>query len=154
MMNNKIAIVVSQFNKEISNNLINGALNCYKKNGGDPELVSIFKVPGAFEIPGTVRQILNRNNDYEFKCIICYGSVIKGETAHFEYICNSVTNAIMDMNIENNNLKVGVPILYGILTTYTYEQALERSKTTSKDKGGEVMSAALLAIESYTKINN
>ena len=58
------------------------------------------------------------------------------------------------MNIENNNLKVGVPILYGILTTYTYEQALERSKTTSKDKGGEVMSAALLEIESYTKINN
>ena len=144
----KIAIVVSQFNKEISENLVEGAFDTYKKNSYDLDDISVFEVPGAFEIPFFIKKILaKKHNDYD--AIITFGSIIKGETAHFEFISKTVTDGIMNLSINNS---FNIPILYGILTTYDYSQALERSMLNKKNKGGEVMQATLDLLKTINKL--
>ena len=145
-MNYKIAIIVSEFNKEISNNLIIGAKKEYSKYCSDDN-IHIYVVPGAFEIPGAINKILNSNSIYD--AIIGFGCVIKGETAHFEYICNSVSNGIISLALREST---SIPIMFGVLTTYNYDQALERSDVNKKNKGGEVMRATLDTIKLYKKI--
>ena len=98
----KIAIIASMFNEDISNNLIWGAVKCYKDIlEKDLDNAHIFKVPGAFEIPYLVKKIINDPLN-DFDAIVTLGCVIKGETAHFEYISESVTNAIMQLNLDNS----------------------------------------------------
>ena len=146
MSSYKIAIVISQFNKEISDNLLEGALDQYSQTfEGSRSNIDIFDVPGAFEIPGAIMKILKNNKKYH--AIIALGNVIKGETAHFEYISSSVTNSISKISVNSD-----IPILYGILTAYNYEQALKRSNVKQLNKGGEVMNAAIKTIETYNKI--
>ena len=145
-MSYKIAIVVSEFNKKISDNLILGAKSEYSKLFSDEKL-DIYKVPGAFEIPGTINNILKNTNNYD--AIIAFGSVIKGETAHFNYICEAVSNSIISLSSRTTTT---IPVMFGVLTTYNYEQALERSDINKKNKGGEVMKATLDTIELYKKI--
>jgi len=146
MSSYKIAIVISQFNKEISDNLLEGALDEYENFFEDSRSnIDIFDVPGAFEIPGTIMKILKNNKKYN--AIIALGNVIKGETAHFEYISSSVTNSISQISVKSD-----IPILYGVLTAYDYEQALKRSNKRQLDKGGEVMNAAIKTIETYNKL--
>ena len=140
----KIAIVVSEFNEQISNGLLAGSKAFYEKTFKDNNLV-IYKVPGAFEIPSTVKQLLKNHQDFD--AIVTLGCVIKGETAHFEYISSSVTDSISRLS-----LKARIPIIYGILTTYNYEQAIERSDPSKKDKGGEVMEAAISTAKTYQNI--
>ena len=137
MIHHKIAIVVSQFNQDISDNLLEGAINCYESNEGNIDNIDIFKVPGAFEIPGVVKNLINKDS---YKAIICFGSIIKGETAHFEYISSSVTDSLSFLSISDNTK---IPILYGVLTTYNYNQALVRSRMDKKNKGGEAAKAVL-----------
>tara|TARA_Y100000590_G_C15323432_1_gene864870 strand:+ start:169 stop:612 length:444 start_codon:yes stop_codon:yes gene_type:complete len=142
MNNYKIAIVVSMFNEKISNSLISGANKCYKDltsyNLNDKY---IYRVPGAFEIPFVVKKLLS--DSHSFDAIVTLGCIIKGETAHFEYISNSVTDAIMNLNID---ISFNIPILYGVLTTYNYEQALARAVNDKSNKGYEVMDAAIKMI--------
>jgi len=146
MSSYKIAIVISQFNKEISDNLLEGALDKYNQIFKDSiNNIDIFNVPGAFEIPGTIMKILKNNKKYN--AIIALGNVIKGETAHFEYISSSVTHSISKISVNSD-----IPILYGILTAYDYEQALKRSDMRQLNKGGEVMNAAIKTIETYNKL--
>ena len=146
MSSYKIAIVISQFNKEISDNLLEGALDEYDHIFEDSRSnIDIFDVPGAFEIPGTIMKILKNNKKYH--AIITLGNVIKGETAHFEYISSSVTDSISAISRQSN-----IPVIYGILTTYNYEQALERADSNKKNKGGEVMDTAFKTILAYNKI--
>ena len=146
MSSYKIAIVISQFNKEISDNLLQGALDEYNQTFEDSSNnIDIFNVPGAFEIPGTIMKILKNNKKYN--AIIALGNVIKGETAHFEYISSSVTHSISKISVNSD-----IPILYGILTAYDYEQALKRSNKRQLNKGGEVMNAAIKTIETYNKL--
>tara|TARA_Y100000590_G_scaffold198887_1_gene225849 strand:+ start:503 stop:949 length:447 start_codon:yes stop_codon:yes gene_type:complete len=147
----KIAIVISDFYKDLSNNLLDGAKNKYNQltNFSFEENVNVYRVPGAFEICGAVKQILYSNASYD--AVITYGCIIKGETAHFEYICNSVSNGIKDLSISK---KTKIPILFGVLTAFSFEQALKRSDPNDMDKGGEVMSAALETIETFKLINN
>ena len=142
----KIAIVASQFNKVITDNLIMGAKQKFTENSFREEDINIYIVPGAFEIPSFIKNLIDKNEKYD--AIIAFGSVIKGETAHFEYISNSVTDAIMNLSVNN----AGIPILYGILTTYNYDQALERSLVNKKDKGGEVTQAAIDFVNSINKL--
>lgn len=143
-----IAIIVSQFNKEISENLLEGALDNYKKNEYNLKNISVFEVPGAFEIPYFIKKLLI-NKSKEYDAIITFGSVIKGETAHFEFISKSVTDQIMNLSTNNS---LNIPILYGILTTYNYNQALERSMVSKGNKGGEVMQAALDLLKTINKL--
>jgi len=141
-----IAIVLSQYNPEISDYLLKGALESYNKIGSS-ENISVYKVPGAFEIPGTVNQIIKNNIDFD--AIVTLGSIIKGETAHFDYISSSVTNSLSLLSKESK-----IPVIFGILTTFNYEQGLERSDPSKKNKGGEVMDAAISTIETYHKISH
>ena len=140
----RIAIVSSMFNEEISNNLISGALQCYKDiTNQDFDKLHVFKVPGAFEIPFFVKNLLSKSSN-DFDAVVTLGCVIKGETAHFEYISESVTNAIMELNLNRSS---NIPIIYGVLTTYNYEQALNRCLNDKTNKGYEVMDSAIKMID-------
>ena len=159
----KIAIVISEFNYDISQNLLNGAFLRFKNNflknekmkfeyekdyyGSEDTSLTIFRVPGAFEIPAAVSQILKNNTIYD--AVVTLGCVIKGETAHFEFISASVTDSISQISVHE---KTNIPIILGVLTTYDYEQALKRSNPKDKDKGGEVMQAAIDTIKTFNKI--
>ena len=144
----KIAIVLSEFNDEISSNLLEGARTSFNNilNEKDNSL-ELYRVPGAFEIPSAVKQLLKNKNNLD--AIVTLGCVIKGETAHFEYISSSVTDSISQISIDSDT---DIPIIYGILTTYDYDQALERSNPLKKDKGGQVMEAAINTIKTFKDI--
>jgi 6,7-dimethyl-8-ribityllumazine synthase len=131
----KIAVVVSSFYKEVSEGLLNGALKVLHENGFADNKINIYKCPGAFEIPFTVKKICESK---KFSAVICIGAVIKGETAHFEYIASSVARGISKLNLLYN-----IPITFGVLTCYTYEQAIARSGDGPKNKGAEAASATI-----------
>ena len=146
--NIKICVVLSTFDQKISDALFDGAIKKFIDLGGVMDNITLYKVPGAFEIPGAIKTIIKSNSKYD--AILSLGCVIKGKTAHFEYISSSVTNSLSQISISDN---CDVPIIYGILTTYDYQQAIERSDPNKKNKGGEVISSAIDAIETYQKIN-
>jgi len=134
-----LAIVVSQFNDEITSGLLRGAKEHLEKNDVYVRETDIFKAPGAFEIP-LIAQTLARSGRYDG--VICLGCVIKGETAHFEFISLGATIGLMQ-----SMLKAKIPISFGILTTYTDEQALKRSLPDAHNKGIEAAAACLQTIQ-------
>ncbi len=131
----KIGVVVSKFNIEITEGLLKGALAELKKQSISDASIKIFHTPGAFEIPLTAKMLCKSKN---YSAVICLGAVIKGETAHFEYISDVVSKAIMQLNLEYN-----IPVTFGVLTAYTDEQAKKRSSDDEYNKGREAASAAL-----------
>jgi 6,7-dimethyl-8-ribityllumazine synthase len=145
--NIKVTIVISMFNEKISNHLLIGAIGEFEKLGGDKNNIEVYKVPGAFEIPGTVMQLLK--NHQNIHAILTLGSIIKGETAHFEHISSSVTDALSKISIAEDT---NIPIIYGILTTYNYQQAISRSDLRMQNKGAEVMRSTIDTIGTYNKI--
>lgn len=134
--NSKFAVVVSRFNEFIGIRLLNGALECFKKYKFDDESVDIVKVPGAFEIPVTADKLASSK---KYNAIVTLGAVIRGDTPHFDYISESVSSGVLEVS-----LKYGIPVVFGVLTTNTVEQALERSDSQKSNKGFD---AALTAIE-------
>ena len=133
--NLKFGIVVSQWNKEITDGLFNGAYSTLIDCGVLKENIKKLEVPGSFElIFGT--KILSRK---DVDAIICLGSVIQGETKHFDYVCQGVTNGIKDLNIS-----LGIPVIFGVLTDNTMDQAINRSGGKYGNKGVE---AAITAIK-------
>ena len=134
--NYKFAIVQSRFNEFVGDKLLEAALDCLRRHNCEERNITIVKVPGAFEIPVAADKLASQKR---FDAIICLGAVIRGATPHFEYISSSVANGI-----SQTALKHGVPIIFGVLTTDSVEQAIERSGTKSGNKGWD---AALTAIE-------
>ncbi|XZR53202.1 MAG: 6,7-dimethyl-8-ribityllumazine synthase [Enterobacteriaceae bacterium] len=138
-----IAIVISRFNEFINKSLLNGALDIFERIGKiKNNNITIIWVPGAYEIP-LITQILSNLKKYD--AIIALGTIIKGDTPHFDYISNSTI-----VNISNVMLKNEIPIIFGILTTDTIEQAINRSGCKSGNKGSD---AALNALEMINIIN-
>ena len=122
-------IVVSEWNSEITDNLLSGAVNTLEKHGALPENIHVKTVPGSFElIYGAHQMTLNGGYD----AIIILGSVIRGETPHFDYICQGVTYGIARLNAKSE-----IPVIYGLLTTDTIEQARDRSGGAYGNKGEE-----------------
>lgn len=140
----KIAIIVSRFNEEVTGGLLNGAVEALKENEINDKSINIFSCPGAFEIPQTAKALMKKK---KFDAIICLGAVIKGDTAHFEFISGAVTNGIMKLNLESDT-----PVLYGVLTCFNDEQALKRSAANSENKGREAAMAALDMIKLINEI--
>jgi 6,7-dimethyl-8-ribityllumazine synthase len=134
--NLKFAIVASRFNDFITNKLVEGAIDCIKRHDGDENNVSIIKVPGAFEIPLAAKKLANNN---EYDAIICLGAVIRGATPHFDYVAAEVSKGVAQVSLSSTK-----PIIFGVLTTDTIEQAIERAGTKAGNKGWD---AALSAIE-------
>ncbi|MCX7877729.1 MAG: 6,7-dimethyl-8-ribityllumazine synthase [Ignavibacteria bacterium] len=141
----KIAIAVSKFNEEVTSGLLKGAMNYLEQSGIEKNQIKIFYVPGAFEIPITVKKL---SKTKKYHGIICLGAVIKGETAHFEYISYAVTHGLIEIS-----LKSDTPIGFGVITCYTEEQALARSSDNENNKGSEAAKAVIEMIEILDKID-
>ena len=131
----RFAIVASRFNSNITDGLLKGALDALASSSIPRESVTIVRVPGAFEIPVAALK-LAETGDYD--AIICLGCLIKGDTMHFEYIAAAAAHGIMDASTIT-----GVPLAFGVLTTLTEEQAMERAADGPDNKGREAASAAL-----------
>jgi 6,7-dimethyl-8-ribityllumazine synthase len=140
----KFAIVVSRFNELICKKLLEGALDCLKRHGGDLDQVTIAWVPGAFEIPVAAKRIA-RSGEYD--AVICLGAVIRGATPHFEYIAAEVTKGIAQASME-----LEVPVSYGVITPDNLEQALERAGTKAGNKGWDAAMSAIEMADLFTHI--
>ena len=132
----KIAITVSRFNEFISKKLLEGALDCLTRHNAAESGIEVFWVPGSFEIPLVAKKLAVSG---KYDAVLCLGAVIRGATPHFEYIAAEVSKGIANVSLET-----GVPVIYGVLTTDTLEQAIERAGAKSGNKG---WNAALSAIE-------
>ncbi len=131
----KIAIVVSRFNSFIAEKLLEGAIDSLVRSGVDSEAIVVARVPGAFEIP-LIAQKMARSGNYH--AVLCLGAVIRGATPHFDYVAGEVAKGTAQVMLDT-----GVPILFGVLTTDTIEQAIERAGTKAGNKGSDVAIAAL-----------
>ncbi|MFA5012919.1 MAG: 6,7-dimethyl-8-ribityllumazine synthase [Ignavibacteria bacterium] len=147
----KIAVISSRFNEEITGNLIEGAIKLFLEKGVKEKDINLFLVPGAYEIPTVLEKILKKNSRLKYDGILTVGCVIKGETAHFEYISGAVSN-----NINLISSKYSVPVGFCVLTTYSDEQAEARSRlnpcNAETNKGYESAAAVLEMIDLIKKI--
>ncbi|HBL23653.1 MAG TPA: 6,7-dimethyl-8-ribityllumazine synthase [Deltaproteobacteria bacterium] len=132
----RFAIVVSRFNSFITDRLVEGALDALKRHGADENKIDIYRVPGSFEIPLAAR-LLAKKKDID--AVVCLGAVIKGATPHFHYVASEVTKGIAQSSLELEK-----PISFGIITSDSIEQAIERAGTKAGNKGYD---AAVSAIE-------
>ncbi|MBS4210724.1 6,7-dimethyl-8-ribityllumazine synthase [Bacillus sp. FJAT-50079] len=132
----KVGIVVGRFNEFITGKLLTGALDALKRHGVAEEDVSIAWVPGAFEIPLTAKKMAEQN---KYDAIITLGTVIRGATPHFDYVCNEAAKGVANVGLQS-----GIPVIFGVLTTDTIEQAIERAGTKAGNKGWD---SAVGAIE-------
>lgn len=131
----KVGIVVARFNDFITERLLSGAIDGLKREGIKDEDIEVAWVPGAFEIPLIAKKMAETKR---YDAIICLGAVIKGQTDHYTYVCNGVTNGISSVSLE-----VEIPVLFGVLMTDTIEQAIERSGTKAGNKGFECAQSAI-----------
>ena len=134
--NKKYVLLVSRFNEFISNKLVDGAIDCLLRHGADEKNISIVWVPGAFEIPVTAAILAKSDKNH---AVICLGAVIRGDTPHFDFVAGEAAKGISQVSIST-----GKPVIYGIITADSLEQAIERAGTKSGNKGWD---AALAAIE-------
>ena len=140
----KIAIIVSRFNEEVTSGLLKGAIAYLGENGVSIAEEQIFSAPGAFEIPLIAQTLANSG---KVDGVVCLGCVIKGDTAHFEYISLAATTGLM-----NASLATGVPLTFGILTTYNDEQAIVRSRDDAHNKGREAAAACLESLKTLSMV--
>ena len=132
----KIGIVVGRFNEFINEKLLNGAMDGLKRHGVDTDNIDIAWVPGAFEVPFIAKKMAETNN---YDAVIGLGTVIRGATTHYDYVCNEAAKGIAKAGLDT-----GVPVIFGIVTTENIEQAIERAGTKAGNKGYD---SAISAIE-------
>lgn len=132
----RYGIVVSRFNEFISSKLLGGALDGLKRHGAEEEAIDVLWVPGAFEIPLMAKKMAGSGR---YDAIICLGAVIRGATPHFDYVCAEVSKGVASVS-----LSAELPVIFGVLTVDSIEQAIERAGTKAGNKGFE---AAVAAIE-------
>lgn len=138
------AIVVARWNHFIVSKLLEGALDALKRHGADENKITIAYCPGAFEIPLVVDKFAMTNN---YDAVIALGAVIRGSTPHFDYIASEVTKGIA-----NTGLNSGIPCIFGVLTTDSIEQAIERSGTKAGNKGFEAATSAIEMISLLSQV--
>jgi 6,7-dimethyl-8-ribityllumazine synthase len=132
----KVAIVVSRWNGFITERLLEGALDGLKRHGGDIESgVTVVRVPGSFELPLVVQKVCESK---KYDAVIALGCVIRGATAHFDYVAGEATKGVAQAMMQS-----GVPVIFGVLTTDSIEQAIERAGTKAGNKGFEAATAAI-----------
>ncbi len=139
----KFGIIVARFNSFISEKLLEGALDSLLRSGAEDSDIDVVRVPGAFEIP-LIAQKMARSQKYD--AVICLGVVIRGATPHFDVVVNEVSKGSAQVGLDT-----GVPVIFGVLTTETIEQAIERSGTKAGNKGAEVAIAAIEMADLVTK---
>jgi len=142
----KIGIVVSRFNSFITKNLVDGAVDCLSRHEVNEKDITVFYVPGAFEIPQTAKKMADKK---EFDGIICLGTVIRGETPHFEYVASEVAKGIAKIGLD-----VDIPISFGIITADSTDQAIERAGTKSGNKGYDAAETVIEMINLFKNMEH
>ena len=138
----KVGIVAARFNEIIVNKLLGGAVDGLVRHGVQEENITAAWVPGAFEIPVAAQKMAQSGN---YDAVICVGTVIRGDTSHYDYVCNEVSKGIAHVSLET-----GIPVLFGVLTTENIEQAIARAGSKAGNKGYD---CALSAIEMVNLMN-
>jgi 6,7-dimethyl-8-ribityllumazine synthase len=142
--NKKFGIVASRFNELITNQLISGAKDCLLRHECKETEISIAWVPGSFEIAAVAKKMAKSK---KYDAVICLGAVIRGGTPHFDYISAEVSKGVAQVGLET-----GLPVIFGVLTTDTIEQALERAGTKAGNKGWDAAISAIEMVNLYSKI--
>ncbi|MCA0170997.1 6,7-dimethyl-8-ribityllumazine synthase [Bacillus sp. RAR_GA_16] len=131
----KVGIVVGRFNEFITSKLLGGAEDALKRHGLSEDNIDVAWVPGAFEIPFAAKKMVDTG---KYDAIITLGTVIRGATPHFDYVCGEVSKGVANLTMQT-----GVPVIFGVLTTNTIEQAVERAGTKAGNKGWDAATAAI-----------
>ncbi|MFO0724675.1 MAG: 6,7-dimethyl-8-ribityllumazine synthase [Myxococcota bacterium] len=131
----RFGLIVSRFNAFITERLLEGAVDCISRHGGDPAKIDVVRVPGTWELPVALKWMLETKR---FDAVIALGTVIRGGTPHFDYVAGEVTKGVAGLSLE-----FGVPVTLGVLTTDSIEQAIERAGTKHGNKGWEAAQAAI-----------
>jgi 6,7-dimethyl-8-ribityllumazine synthase len=139
----KVSIVVSRFNGFITDRLLEGALDALRRHGVEEKGITVVRVPGSFEIPLGVRRAAGQKVD----AVIALGALIRGGTPHFDYLSAEVTKGVAHVMLET-----GIPVSFGVLTTDTVEQAIERAGTKAGNKGAEAAQSALEMVSLLRKM--
>jgi len=142
----RFGIVVSRFNEFFSSKLLDGALDSLRRHGAEDENIEIVWVPGSFEIPVIAKKLAEKG---VFDAVICLGAVIRGATPHFDYVASEVAKGIAQ-----TSLQTGVPVIFGVITTDTLEQAIERAGTKAGNKGADAAESAIEMANLIKQINN
>ena len=140
----RFAIVVSRFNDFITARLLEGALDCFTRHGGDEKNLTVVRVPGSFEIPLTAARLAKSG---KFEAVICLGAIIRGATPHFDYVAAEAAKGVAQAAFSS-----GVPVIFGVLTTENIEQAVERAGSKSGNKGWDAMLSALEMADLFGKL--
>lgn len=141
----KIGIIVSRFNHFVTEKLLDGAIDAFKSHGGAEEDLTIVRVPGAFEIPLVLERMASGD---KYDALVCLGAVIRGDTPHFEYVCDAVTRGIGDAVRAYK-----IPIGFGVLTTDNVQQAMDRAGTKDGNKGYEALLTTVEMIHVIERIS-
>ena len=139
-------IVASRFNDFVVKALLDGAIDAIRRHGGDAGAVDVAWVPGSHEIPVAARQMALSGR---YEAVICLGAVIRGATAHFDYVAGGAANGISSVALET-----GIPVIFGVITTETIEQAIERAGTKMGNKGFEAAAAAIEMADLMSKLRD
>lgn len=139
----KFAVVVSRFNEFITGRLLDGAIDCFVRHGTNEEDIDVFWVPGSFEIAVAAMRVAKSG---EYDGVVCLGAVIRGDTAHFDYVAGESAKGVGQVG-----LTTGVPTIYGVITTDTIEQAIDRAGARTGNKGAEAALAAIEMANLFTK---
>ncbi|UCG62039.1 MAG: 6,7-dimethyl-8-ribityllumazine synthase [Candidatus Zixiibacteriota bacterium] len=140
----RFALVVSRFNNFLTDKLVEGAVDCLRRHGATDDNISLAYVPGAFEIPYVASKLAaTQGND----AVICLGAVIRGDTPHFDYISNEASKGIARIALDS-----GKPVIFGLVTADTLEQAIERSGTKAGNKGWDAAEAAVEMVNLYAAL--
>lgn len=137
-------IVISRFNEFVTQKLLDGCLDCLKRHNADEDKITLVWVPGSFEIPYAASRMANSK---KYDAVICLGTIIRGETPHFDYIANQVSRCIAQISLDS-----GIPVIFGIITTDNLEQAIERAGTKAGNKGWDAAISAMEMADLFTKI--
>ena len=143
--NDKFCIVISRFNDFIGNKLLEGAIDTFKRLNVKDENIDVVWVPGAFEIPLCTKLMAQTK---KYNAIVSLGAIIKGSTSHYDYVCAELSKGIASVSMETN-----IPVLFGVLTTDTIEQAIERAGTKAWNKGAQCAQSAVEMANLFKKIN-
>jgi 6,7-dimethyl-8-ribityllumazine synthase len=134
----RFALIVSRFNEFISQKLLDGALDCLERHGCDAKGVDVYYVPGSFEIPSLAKRLVTRKQRAGYDAVISLGAVLRGDTPHFEFVASEVAKGVASVSLET-----GVPVILGVITADSLEQAIERAGTKAGNKGWDAATSAI-----------
>jgi 6,7-dimethyl-8-ribityllumazine synthase len=141
----RVIVLASRFNEFVVSGLVKGAVGAWERHGGNAGDLLVVRVPGAFELPVVARRVAESGR---YEAIVALGCVIRGDTAHFEYVAGECARGLQNVAVET-----GVPVVFGVLTTETVEQALQRAAPGGSNKGGEAMDTALEMADLCAKLD-